>query len=100
MMNFYNPPFILSILTATMAFLTLCAQRKHLLNTLLTLEIIMVAAFLLLLSITSATSNEGLMIFILLTLAASEASVGLAMLVILIRAHGNDYVTSLSINKC
>nr|NP_008179.1 NADH dehydrogenase subunit 4L [Katharina tunicata]AAC48368.1 NADH dehydogenase subunit 4L [Katharina tunicata] len=100
MMNFFNPLFTLGALSSISALMTICLQRKHLLNTLLALEILMVSIFLLLVSLSNLMSNEGLMIFVLLTLAASEASIGLAMLVILIRAHGNDYVSSISIHKC
>nr|QIZ12607.1 NADH dehydrogenase subunit 4L [Hemiarthrum setulosum] len=99
MMNFYSPLFTVGLLTSVAAVLTLCLQRKHLLNTLLALEILMVSIFLIMISLSSSLNNEGLTAFIILTLAASEASIGLAMLVILIRTHGNDYVSSLSSTK-
>nr|YP_009773409.1 NADH dehydrogenase subunit 4L [Dendrochiton gothicus]QIZ12632.1 NADH dehydrogenase subunit 4L [Dendrochiton gothicus] len=100
MMNFFNPMFTLGVISSLAALLTFCLQRKHLLNALLALEILMVSIFLLMISLSNLMSNEGLTIFVLLTLAASEASIGLAMLVILIRCHGNDYVSSLAIHKC
>ncbi len=37
---------------------------------------------------------------ILLTLGACEASLGLAILVSLIRTHGNDYVSNFISQKC
>nr|AUJ21411.1 NADH dehydrogenase subunit 4L [Chaetopleura apiculata] len=82
------------------SFMNFFLQRKHLLNCLLSLEMILLSIFLVILSLLSGVSSEGLMIFILLTFAACEASLGLALLVILIRSHGNDYVFSLSTHKC
>nr|YP_009773435.1 NADH dehydrogenase subunit 4L [Acanthochitona avicula]QIZ12684.1 NADH dehydrogenase subunit 4L [Acanthochitona avicula] len=99
MMNFFNPLLTLGLLSSVSALITICLQRKHILNALIILEILMVSIFLILISLAAALHNEGLMIFIILTLAACEASMGLAMLVILIRTHGNDYMTSISSNK-
>nr|YP_009131235.1 NADH dehydrogenase subunit 4L [Cryptochiton stelleri]AIA77084.1 NADH dehydrogenase subunit 4L [Cryptochiton stelleri] len=100
MTNFINPMFTLGLISTILALLTICFQRKHLLNALLALEILMVSIFMLMISLSHLMSNEGLTIFILLTMAAAEASIGLSLLVILIRCHGNDYVSSLSVNKC
>nr|YP_009131209.1 NADH dehydrogenase subunit 4L [Cyanoplax caverna]AIA77058.1 NADH dehydrogenase subunit 4L [Cyanoplax caverna] len=100
MISFFDPFLYLGILTSVVSFMTLCLQRKHLLNALLCLEILMVGIFILLIFLCNMLSNEGLVIFIFLTLTASGASVGLALLVILIRCHGNDYVSSCSLHKC
>nr|YP_010944306.1 NADH dehydrogenase subunit 4L [Acanthochitona mahensis]WLW42182.1 NADH dehydrogenase subunit 4L [Acanthochitona mahensis] len=99
MMNLFNPLLTLGMLSSVSALVTICLQRKHILNALLILEILMVSIFLILISLSASLHNEGMMIFMIMTLAACEASMGLALLVILIRTHGNDYMTSISLNK-
>nr|QIZ12658.1 NADH dehydrogenase subunit 4L [Callochiton steinenii] len=100
MMSFNLPMFNISILLMFLAFLSFCLQRKHLLNVLLCLEMIILSLFMMMVSLMELLSNEGLTVFIFLTMAACEASIGLAMLVVLIRNYGNDYVSSLSTHKC
>nr|YP_009773396.1 NADH dehydrogenase subunit 4L [Hanleyella oldroydi]QIZ12619.1 NADH dehydrogenase subunit 4L [Hanleyella oldroydi] len=100
MMELFSPFFITGMVVVLMAFLTLCFQRKHLLNSLLSLEMMALGLFILLLTLAGSNSNEGVLSLMLLTFSACEASIGLAMLVVLIRTHGNDYVFSLSIHKC
>nr|QIZ12529.1 NADH dehydrogenase subunit 4L [Plaxiphora albida] len=100
MMSFFNPLFILGVLAGVSGVVSLCLQRKHLLNILLLLELLMLSLFLLLVCLSNGVGGEGLMVFVLLVFGACEASIGLSMMVILIRAYGNDYVSSLVINKC
>nr|QIZ12568.1 NADH dehydrogenase subunit 4L [Tonicia forbesii] len=100
MMSLNNPMFSIGVLSGVVSLLVFCLQRKHLLNSLLSLEMTMLSVFLTILSCSVNISNEGLFIFILLALAACEAALGLSLLVVLIRSHGNDYVSSLSIHKC
>nr|YP_011035818.1 NADH dehydrogenase subunit 4L [Plaxiphora tricolor]WRI60248.1 NADH dehydrogenase subunit 4L [Plaxiphora tricolor] len=100
MMSFFNPLMTLGVMVSLSSVVSLCLQRKHLLNILLILELLMLSLFLLLMCMGNGFGGEGLMVFILLVFGACEASIGLSMLVILIRAYGNDYVSSLVINKC
>nr|YP_009755019.1 NADH dehydrogenase subunit 4L [Lepidozona coreanica]QIP53385.1 NADH dehydrogenase subunit 4l [Lepidozona coreanica] len=90
----------MGVFVSLASIMSFCLQRKHLLNSLLSLEMVLLSVFLIMVSMANEWSNEGLMVFILLTLAACEASLGLSLLVILIRSHGNDYVMSLSTHKC
>jgi NADH:ubiquinone oxidoreductase subunit K len=41
-----------------------------------------------------------IIILVIITLAACEASLGLALIVIITRSYGSDSVKLLSINKC
>nr|YP_009773383.1 NADH dehydrogenase subunit 4L [Leptochiton nexus]QIZ12594.1 NADH dehydrogenase subunit 4L [Leptochiton nexus] len=100
MMNLFSPFFMIGCTVVIMAFLTLSLQRKHLLNSLLSLEMMALGLFILLLSMAGSNSSEAMLTLLLLSLSACEASIGLAMLVVLIRTHGNDYVFSLSTHKC
>nr|QXP99765.1 NADH dehydrogenase subunit 4L [Melanoides tuberculata] len=94
-------PFLVlvSFISFFMALLSLAFRYKHLLTVLLSLEAITMSMFILLFSLfNSSMSSEAALIFI--TLGACEASLGLSVLVSMIRARGNDYVSSFSSQKC
>nr|YP_009503311.1 NADH dehydrogenase subunit 4L [Splendrillia sp. 1 MNHN IM 2013-9619]AXA45279.1 NADH dehydrogenase subunit 4L [Splendrillia sp. 1 MNHN IM 2013-9619] len=91
---------LLSILGIIMAFLTLSLQYKHLLSILLSLEAITMNLFILMFSLSTNITYSGETSLILITLGACEASLGLSILVAIIRAEGNDYVSSFSMHKC
>nr|APH08670.1 NADH dehydrogenase subunit 4L [Conasprella wakayamaensis] len=95
--------FYLSMLSTfgiLMSFLTLSLQYKHLLSILLSLEAITMNLFIFTFCMTTNISLSGETSLILITLGACEASLGLAILVAIIRAEGNDYVSSFSMHKC
>nr|QBC73161.1 NADH dehydrogenase subunit 4L [Calliotropis micraulax] len=92
--------YVFSSLGVFTSIVTLCFQYKHLLNALLSLEAMMLNLFVLLFCVSSGFSFEGHMCLVLITIGACEASLGLAVLVSLIRTHGNDYVNSFSTHKC
>nr|QWS71921.1 NADH dehydrogenase subunit 4L [Cerithidea tonkiniana] len=94
-------PFLMlvSFVSFMMALLSLAFRYKHLLSVLLSLEAITMSIFILLFSMFKASiSGEAALVFI--TLGACEASLGLSVLVSMIRARGNDYVSSFSTQKC
>nr|ATZ69766.1 NADH dehydrogenase subunit 4L [Conus ateralbus]ATZ69818.1 NADH dehydrogenase subunit 4L [Conus ermineus]ATZ69830.1 NADH dehydrogenase subunit 4L [Conus trochulus]ATZ69987.1 NADH dehydrogenase subunit 4L [Conus venulatus]ATZ70273.1 NADH dehydrogenase subunit 4L [Conus pseudonivifer]ATZ70468.1 NADH dehydrogenase subunit 4L [Conus sp. MNCN 95052]ATZ70897.1 NADH dehydrogenase subunit 4L [Conus freitasi]ATZ70949.1 NADH dehydrogenase subunit 4L [Conus denizi]QCL17934.1 NADH dehydrogenase subun len=91
---------MLSIFGVLVSLLTLSLQYKHLLSILLSLEAVTMSLFVLMFSMSSNISLMGETSLILITLGACEASLGLAILVAIIRAEGNDYVSSFSMHKC
>nr|UFI48563.1 NADH dehydrogenase subunit 4L [Amalda novaezelandiae] len=91
---------MLSTLGVLMALLTLSMQYKHLLSILLSLEAITMNLFIMTFCVSSNVTFSGQTSLILITLGACEASLGLAILVAIIRAEGNDYVSSFSLHKC
>nr|ARK18672.1 NADH dehydrogenase subunit 4L [Conus belairensis]ARK18782.1 NADH dehydrogenase subunit 4L [Varioconus mercator]ARK18821.1 NADH dehydrogenase subunit 4L [Varioconus mercator] len=91
---------MLSILGVLVSLLTLSLQYKHLLSILLSLEAVTMSLFVLMFSMSSNIMLTGETSLILITLGACEASLGLAILVAVIRAEGNDYVSSFSMHKC
>nr|WIM50678.1 NADH dehydrogenase subunit 4L [Conus ventricosus]WIM50704.1 NADH dehydrogenase subunit 4L [Conus ventricosus] len=91
---------MLSIFGVLVSLLTLSLQYKHLLSILLSLEAITMSLFVLMFSMSSNITLMGETSLILITLGACEASLGLAILVAIIRAEGNDYVSSFSMHKC
>nr|YP_009166772.1 NADH dehydrogenase subunit 4L [Conus tribblei]ALC75032.1 NADH dehydrogenase subunit 4L [Conus tribblei] len=91
---------MLSVFGVLVSMLTLSLQYKHLLSILLSLEAMTMSLFVLMFSMSSNITLMGESSLILITLGACEASLGLAILVAIIRAEGNDYVSSFSMHKC
>nr|AVW86224.1 NADH dehydrogenase subunit 4L [Euthalenessa festiva] len=88
-------------LAPLVAILTMIIQRSHILMSLLALEamILSLALASILLS-SSVNPMEMFLALILLTFGACEASLGLACIVALARATGNDQISSSSLSKC
>nr|YP_009169441.1 NADH dehydrogenase subunit 4L [Naticarius hebraeus]AKL90638.1 NADH dehydrogenase subunit 4L [Naticarius hebraeus] len=91
---------LISMLGFMMALIALSLQYKHLLSILLSLEAATMNLFIMMFSLANNMSFNGEMSLILITLGACEASLGLSILVSMIRAQGNDYVSSFSSQKC
>nr|QWB85879.1 NADH dehydrogenase subunit 4L [Purpuricenus lituratus] len=71
------------------------SNRKHLLLMLLSLEFVVLSLYLNVFIYLSLL-NDYFFSMIFLTMAVCEGSLGLAILVLMIRACGNDYVLSFS----
>nr|UZN44218.1 NADH dehydrogenase subunit 4L [Acharax sp. NY-2022] len=78
---------------------TLMVQFEHLLNMLLSLEAMSLSLLLLLCGV-MIYMYEVYFILVIITLSVCEASMGLAVLVALIRVSGNDYVYGFNMSKC
>lgn len=90
----------LRILGVFIGLTTLSFQYKHLLRILLSLEAITINLFIILFCFSTNITLRGQTSLILITLGACEASLGLAILVAIIRRDGNDYVSRFSAQKC
>nr|YP_010028482.1 NADH dehydrogenase subunit 4L [Laevistrombus canarium]QOS48839.1 NADH dehydrogenase subunit 4L [Laevistrombus canarium] len=91
---------LISMLGFLAALLALSLQYKHFLSVLLSLEAATMSLFIMLFSLMNNLAHSGQAALILITLGACEASLGLAVLVTIIRSQGNDYVSSFSSQKC
>nr|ADK97577.1 NADH dehydrogenase subunit 4L [Peripatoides sp. DVL-2010] len=76
--------------------LSFVSKRNHLLTLLLSLEFIMLNLFWYMSFMLMIMNKELFMSLIFLTLIACEASIGLSLLVTLIRSHGNEYFNNLN----
>lgn len=76
------------------------SRRKHLLITLLSLEFIALSLYLVLHTFLLIKSSELYFTMVFLTFIVCEGSLGLSILVSMIRTHGNDYFQSFNILKC
>nr|YP_009563993.1 NADH dehydrogenase subunit 4L [Alpheus inopinatus]QAX91343.1 NADH dehydrogenase subunit 4L [Alpheus inopinatus] len=80
--------------------LSFVSGRKHLLNTLLSLEFIMVNLFWFMSVLLGSVGGDLYFSLFFLTMAACEGALGLALLVSIVRTHGNDNFSSFSVLKC
>nr|YP_008965288.1 NADH dehydrogenase subunit 4L [Marphysa sanguinea]AHC01839.1 NADH dehydrogenase subunit 4L [Marphysa sanguinea] len=83
------------------ALLSMALQRKHLLMSLLALEGMILSMTTAIMLLTTKTSpSNSMMMLVLLTFGACEASLGLACLINLTRFKGNDLLKSATTSKC
>nr|AZL92896.1 NADH dehydrogenase subunit 4L [Parborlasia corrugatus] len=91
---------VVGIMMVLSSYVGLFLERGHLLMILLLLEGAMLGLFcLLLFSLGPGLSNFYLCL-VLVSFGACEAAIGLSLLVSLIRTHGNDFISSLTIYEC
>lgn len=80
-------------------FFVLLFQWKHILNILLRFEILILGIVFSFLLTWGLFRNDYRLMMVIVVFGVCEASLGLSLLVRLIRVHGNDYVSSLSLHK-
>nr|ASW26897.1 NADH dehydrogenase subunit 4L [Platypleura kaempferi]AWV83363.1 NADH dehydrogenase subunit 4L [Platypleura kaempferi]AWV84481.1 NADH dehydrogenase subunit 4L [Platypleura kaempferi] len=96
------------ILTLSMLFifmfmsgvLSLCLNRKHIMMSLLSLELIVLSSFCFLYLILSMMMIDMYMLMMFLIFSVCEGVMGLSCLVKLIRSHGNDCLYSMNLKTC
>jgi len=86
-----------SLLIYFIGLLVFCFKCKHLLLMLLRLEFIVLSLYFGLFICISFFLYEYYFLMILLTIAVCEGSLGLSILVSMIRSYGNDYFQSFRI---
>nr|YP_002995761.1 NADH dehydrogenase subunit 4L [Lineus viridis]ACO40320.1 NADH dehydrogenase subunit 4L [Lineus viridis] len=90
-----------SIMLVLSCYVGLFLERGHLLMILLLLEGVMLGLFsFLLFGVGSFILSNFYLVLVLISFGACEAAVGLSLLVSLVRTHGNDFVSSLTIYEC
>uniref|UniRef100_UPI0030FE96A0 NADH dehydrogenase subunit 4L n=1 Tax=Struwela camposi TaxID=2859449 RepID=UPI0030FE96A0 len=91
--------FLCALMMMFLIISTLILQRKHILMSLLALEGSMLTLVFSMMLLSSIQYNTHLLPLIL-TFGACEASIGLALLVVLTRSYGSDMVNLMSLSKC
>ena len=91
--------FLSSILLLIGSY-TFVSNRKHLLSILLRLEYIVLSLFFLLFIYLNSLNYEFFFRLIFLTFRVCEGSLGLSILVSIIRTHGNDYFQRFNVLQC
>nr|WCK12022.1 NADH dehydrogenase subunit 4L [Thelaira macropus] len=95
MMNWILPSILFF-----MGIFTFVMSRKHLLSMLLSLEYIVLSLFLLLFIYLNLLNFENYFSMIFLIFSVCEGTLGISIMVSMIRTHGNDYFQSLNILQC
>nr|AWV83818.1 NADH dehydrogenase subunit 4L [Tettigades auropilosa] len=79
---------------------SLCLARKHIMLSLLSLEFIILSLFCIFSIIVTNMISESYMMLIFLIFSVCEGVVGLSILVVMIRSHGNDHLSSMNLFVC
>lgn len=89
--------FVFSIYMYIIGLIVFCSNRKHLLLILLSLEFIVLSLYFLIIIYLRVYNYEFFFRIVFLTLRVCESSLGLAILVSIIRTHGNDYFQNFNV---
>lgn len=96
-----NHNILIFEICSLLAITGLIINRKHLLIALLYLEAFILRLVILIPFSISVFSSQSIFIsIVLLSVGACEASLGLALIVIISRTYGSDLIKSIRINKC
>nr|QYF09661.1 NADH dehydrogenase subunit 4L [Ptilocnemus lemur] len=87
----------LSVFIVFSGLLVFCSMRKHLLLTLLSLEFMVLGLYLMFFVFVIMYDIMGYIVLVFLTFSVCEGSIGLSILVSIIRSHGNDSILGLSL---
>nr|YP_009643411.1 NADH dehydrogenase subunit 4L [Physopelta slanbuschii]APO08828.1 NADH dehydrogenase subunit 4L [Physopelta slanbuschii] len=74
-----------------------CSMYKHLLLTLFGLEYLVLLLYLMIYYYLLELGSDLFFVLVFLVFSVCEGSLGLGVLVNMIRSHGNDYLSSLSV---
>nr|YP_009743988.1 NADH dehydrogenase subunit 4L [Adhemarius dariensis]QIE12760.1 NADH dehydrogenase subunit 4L [Adhemarius dariensis] len=86
--------FILMFFVGNLIFIS---KNKHLLVILLSLEFIVLSIFFFMLVFLMTVDYDMYMLMVFLVFSVCEGSLGLSILVSMIRTHGNDYFQSFNL---
>lgn len=93
----YIIPPLFGVVCGLLAFVR---KRKHLLNSLLSLEFIVLNLFWLIVCVLQGWGCDLYFVLFFLTMAACEGALGLALLVSVVRRHGNDGFRGFNMLSC
>nr|AXS65797.1 NADH dehydrogenase subunit 4L [Curculionoidea sp. 10 KM-2017] len=86
--------FYLSFIMIFLGILSFSLNRKHTLLMLMSLEFTIISMFFMFLNFLVSLNNEIYISMIFLTMSVCEGVLGLSILIMIIRTHGNDYFKS------
>nr|QWB85944.1 NADH dehydrogenase subunit 4L [Menesia sulphurata] len=86
----------LSMLMVFSGMIVYSLKRKHLLVMLLSLEFIVISIYFSMYIYFSQVGFEYFFLMFFLTMSVCEGALGLAILVLMVRTHGNDYILTFS----
>nr|QLY90288.1 NADH dehydrogenase subunit 4L [Caenis robusta]UJG45445.1 NADH dehydrogenase subunit 4L [Caenis robusta] len=95
--HIYIVPFIITLLMGLLGFVS---NRKHLLATLLSLEMMVLGLYGMVIFISLFYWGDLYISMIFLTFTVCEGALGLGVLVFLVRSHGNDFFQTFNVLRC
>lgn len=95
--HIYIIPFVITVFIGLLGFVS---NRKHLLSTLLRLEMVVLGLFGIVIYVRFMYWGDLYLSIIFLTFRVCEGALGLGVLIFLVRSHGNDYFQTFSLLKC
>nr|YP_086837.1 NADH dehydrogenase subunit 4L [Callinectes sapidus]AAR16552.1 NADH dehydrogenase subunit 4L [Callinectes sapidus]QCQ20626.1 NADH dehydrogenase subunit 4L [Callinectes sapidus]QCQ20639.1 NADH dehydrogenase subunit 4L [Callinectes sapidus]QCQ20652.1 NADH dehydrogenase subunit 4L [Callinectes sapidus]QCQ20665.1 NADH dehydrogenase subunit 4L [Callinectes sapidus] len=100
MVNFSSVMFFVPSVMVFCGMWGFINYSKHMLNSLLSLEFMMLGVFWLLSTQLALVGSEIYFSLFFLTLAACEGALGLTMLILVVRSHGSDVFSSFNLLEC
>jgi NADH-ubiquinone oxidoreductase chain 4L len=97
--GFFFSSFFLRVIIVLVGIVRLVVQRFHFLISLVSLEFMVLGIFLLLFRGISL-GDDRYLCFVVLRFASCEAALGLGLLIRLVRSHGSDFVSIISLYEC
>nr|YP_008758261.1 NADH dehydrogenase subunit 4L [Notochthamalus scabrosus]AGX31544.1 NADH dehydrogenase subunit 4L [Notochthamalus scabrosus]AGX31557.1 NADH dehydrogenase subunit 4L [Notochthamalus scabrosus]AGX31583.1 NADH dehydrogenase subunit 4L [Notochthamalus scabrosus]AGX31596.1 NADH dehydrogenase subunit 4L [Notochthamalus scabrosus]AGX31609.1 NADH dehydrogenase subunit 4L [Notochthamalus scabrosus] len=92
--------FMIPVFLFLVGFWIYVSKRKHLMNMLISLEYIVLSIFLLVVLVSFTLGLETYVSLMFLIASVCEGSLGVGIMVGMVRSHGSDYVSSFSVLKC
>nr|AXS64975.1 NADH dehydrogenase subunit 4L [Cucujoidea sp. 35 KM-2017] len=89
--------YLLSLIMFFCSIISFSLKRKHLLMMLLSLEFVILSLFMILYIYLLNYSSELYFSMIFMVMSVSEGVLGLSLLVLMVRTHGNDYFSSFNL---
>nr|YP_010625203.1 NADH dehydrogenase subunit 4L [Procambarus dupratzi]WBG72643.1 NADH dehydrogenase subunit 4L [Procambarus dupratzi] len=96
-MNTLNLIYVCSVIMLFCGVSSFVSNRKHLLNTLLSLEFMMLGVFWVMVMYIMSVGVEMYFVLFFLTLGVCEGALGLSLLISIVCSHGNDYFGSFNV---
>nr|YP_009231712.1 NADH dehydrogenase subunit 4L [Moloha majora]ALZ50230.1 NADH dehydrogenase subunit 4L [Moloha majora] len=100
MMIFTDFSIIFPVFMIVCGLFSFISYHKHLLNSLLSLEFMMLGIFWFMNFYISSVGNEIYFVLFFLTLIAWEGVLGLSLLIYIVRSYGNDCFSSFNVLEC
>nr|UEK25894.1 NADH dehydrogenase subunit 4L [Thalamita sima]UEV85630.1 NADH dehydrogenase subunit 4L [Thalamita sima] len=100
MVNFSSVMIFVPVIMILCGCWGFISYNKHMLNSLLSLEFMMLGVFWLMSTQLALVGSEVYFSLFFLTLAACEGALGLTMLILVVRSHGNDVFSSFNLLEC
>nr|YP_009471703.1 NADH dehydrogenase subunit 4L [Altiverruca navicula]AVI15458.1 NADH dehydrogenase subunit 4L [Altiverruca navicula] len=97
MMSFLIMVFISNLIVGFWVFIS---NRKHLMNMLISMEYIVLSLFFAIFLVVMSLGLEAFVLLMFLVASVCEGSLGLSLMVGIVRSHGNDEINSFNVLSC